>query len=46
MSIMKAAVIREPGGPDVLKIETRPVPVPHLPVQAPVHTHRLSLGYM
>jgi NADPH:quinone reductase-like Zn-dependent oxidoreductase len=29
MSIMKAAVIREPGGPDVLKIESRPVPVPH-----------------
>ena len=28
MSLMKAAVIREPGGPDVLKIESRPVPVP------------------
>jgi NADPH:quinone reductase-like Zn-dependent oxidoreductase len=26
---MKAAVIREPGPPDVLKIEDRPVPVPH-----------------
>ncbi|MEM8935961.1 MAG: zinc-binding alcohol dehydrogenase family protein [Pseudomonadota bacterium] len=25
---MKAAVIHEPGGPDVLKIEKRPVPVP------------------
>lgn len=29
MSLMKAAVIREPGGPDVLKIESCPVPVPH-----------------
>jgi NADPH:quinone reductase-like Zn-dependent oxidoreductase len=28
MSIMKAAVIHEPGGPDVLKIESRLVPVP------------------
>ncbi len=25
---MKAAVIREPGGPDVLKIEEHPVPAP------------------
>jgi len=28
MGIMKAAVIHEPGGPEVLKIETRPVPTP------------------
>ncbi|OZJ04075.1 hypothetical protein BZG36_03388 [Bifiguratus adelaidae] len=27
---MKAAVIREPGGPEVLKIETIPVPVPKI----------------
>jgi NADPH:quinone reductase-like Zn-dependent oxidoreductase len=26
--MMKAVVIREPGGPDVLKVETVPVPVP------------------
>jgi NADPH:quinone reductase-like Zn-dependent oxidoreductase len=25
---MKAAVIREPGGPEVLKIESRPIPIP------------------
>jgi len=25
---MKAAVIHEPGGPEVLKIETRPIPKP------------------
>src|SRR5262249_36642752 len=28
MATMKAAVIYEPGGPEVLKIESRPVPVP------------------
>ena len=28
MATMKAAVIHEPGGPEVLKLETRPVPVP------------------
>src|SRR5260370_15478959 len=28
MTTMKAAVIREAGGPDVLKIESRPVPSP------------------
>jgi NADPH:quinone reductase-like Zn-dependent oxidoreductase len=28
MSMMKAAVIHEPGGPDVLKIENLPIPVP------------------
>lgn len=28
MTMMKAAVIREPGGPDVLKIENVPIPVP------------------
>src|SRR5262249_8918163 len=28
MVTMKAAVIYEPGGPEVLKIESRPVPVP------------------
>ena len=28
MRTMKAAVIHEPGGPDVLKIEERPIPVP------------------
>jgi NADPH:quinone reductase-like Zn-dependent oxidoreductase len=28
MSTMKAAVIREAGGPDVLRIEERPIPVP------------------
>jgi len=28
MDIMKAAVIHEPGGPEVLKIESRPVPTP------------------
>jgi NADPH:quinone reductase-like Zn-dependent oxidoreductase len=28
MTTMKAAVIYEPGGPEVLKIETRPIPVP------------------
>jgi NADPH:quinone reductase-like Zn-dependent oxidoreductase len=28
MSTMKAAVIHEPGGPEVLKIENRPVPTP------------------
>jgi NADPH:quinone reductase-like Zn-dependent oxidoreductase len=28
MATMKAIVIREPGGPDVLKIETLPVPTP------------------
>ena len=29
MRTMKAAVIYEPGAPDVLKIEQRPIPVPH-----------------
>jgi NADPH:quinone reductase-like Zn-dependent oxidoreductase len=29
MRTMKAAVIHEPGGPDVLKIEERRIPVPH-----------------
>ena len=28
MKTMKAAVIHEPGGPEVLKIEERPIPVP------------------
>jgi NADPH:quinone reductase-like Zn-dependent oxidoreductase len=28
MTTMKAAVIHEPGGPEVLKIESRPVPTP------------------
>src|SRR6267378_3077012 len=28
MTTMKAAVIREAGGPDVLKIESLPIPVP------------------
>jgi NADPH:quinone reductase-like Zn-dependent oxidoreductase len=28
MDVMKAAVIHEPGGPEVLKIEGRPVPTP------------------
>jgi NADPH:quinone reductase-like Zn-dependent oxidoreductase len=28
MDVMKAAVIHEPGGPEVLKIESRPVPTP------------------
>jgi NADPH:quinone reductase-like Zn-dependent oxidoreductase len=28
MKTMKAAVIREPGGPEVLKIEERPIPAP------------------
>ena len=28
MSIMRAVVIREPGGPEVLKLETLPVPTP------------------
>ena len=28
MSTMKAAVIREPGGPEVLKVESHPVPKP------------------
>ena len=28
MATMKAAVIHEPGGPEVLKLETRPVPTP------------------
>jgi NADPH:quinone reductase-like Zn-dependent oxidoreductase len=28
MATMKAAVIHEPGGPEVLKIESRPVPTP------------------
>ena len=28
MDAMKAAVIHEPGGPEVLKIESRPVPTP------------------
>ena len=28
MDMMKAAVIHEPGGPEVLKIESRPVPTP------------------
>src|SRR5262252_6960056 len=28
METMKAAVIHEPGGPEVLKIESRPVPTP------------------
>jgi NADPH:quinone reductase-like Zn-dependent oxidoreductase len=28
MTTMKAAVIREPGGPEVLKLETRPIPTP------------------
>ena len=28
MQEMKAAVIYEPGGPDVLKIESRPIPTP------------------
>jgi NADPH:quinone reductase-like Zn-dependent oxidoreductase len=29
MKSMKAAVIRQAGGPEVLKIEERPIPVPH-----------------
>jgi NADPH:quinone reductase-like Zn-dependent oxidoreductase len=29
MATMKAAVIHEAGGPDVLKLEDRPVPTPH-----------------
>ena len=28
VTLMKAAVIHEPGGPEVLRIESRPVPVP------------------
>ena len=28
MSTMQAAVIHEAGGPEVLKIESRPIPVP------------------
>jgi NADPH:quinone reductase-like Zn-dependent oxidoreductase len=28
MNVMKAAVINEPGGPEVLKIESRPIPEP------------------
>jgi NADPH:quinone reductase-like Zn-dependent oxidoreductase len=28
MTIMKAAVIHEPGGPEVLKVESRPIPTP------------------
>ena len=28
MATMKAAVIHQPGGPEVLKIESRPIPVP------------------
>jgi NADPH:quinone reductase-like Zn-dependent oxidoreductase len=28
MNMMRAAVIREPGGPEVLKIEERPIPTP------------------
>ena len=28
MATMKAALIHEPGGPEVLKIESRPVPTP------------------
>lgn len=29
MAEMKAVVIYEPGGPEVLKVESRPIPVPH-----------------
>ena len=28
MTTMKAAVIRQPGGPEVLKIESLPIPTP------------------
>jgi NADPH:quinone reductase-like Zn-dependent oxidoreductase len=28
MDTMKAAVVHEPGGPEVLKIESRPIPIP------------------
>jgi NADPH:quinone reductase-like Zn-dependent oxidoreductase len=28
MDAMKAAVIHEPGGPEVLQIESRPIPTP------------------
>jgi len=28
MGSMRAVVIREPGGPEVLKLETRPMPTP------------------
>ena len=28
MDSMKAAVIYQPGGPEVLKIESRPIPTP------------------
>src|SRR5580704_17685587 len=28
MSTMKAAMIHEPGGPEVLKLESRPIPTP------------------
>ena len=28
MTTMKAAVIYEPGGPEVLKLESRPIPAP------------------
>ena len=28
MSMMKGVVIHEPGGPEVLKIESLPIPVP------------------
>jgi Phage capsid family/Alcohol dehydrogenase GroES-like domain len=30
MTTMKAVVMYEPGGPEVLKIETRPIPKPHI----------------
>jgi NADPH:quinone reductase-like Zn-dependent oxidoreductase len=30
MSTMKAVVMYEPGGPEVLKIENRPIPKPHI----------------
>src|ERR1700740_3212594 len=28
MAVMKAAVVHQPGGPEVLKIEERPIPEP------------------
>jgi NADPH:quinone reductase-like Zn-dependent oxidoreductase len=30
MGMMKAAVIYSPGGPEVLKLESRPIPTPEL----------------
>jgi NADPH:quinone reductase-like Zn-dependent oxidoreductase len=43
MPMMKAVVVHEPGGPDVLKIESLPIPEP-LPGQVLIHVKAFGLN--